>query len=235
MYLVSSIYIYIYPPAPGTSSTAACCCPRWRWCRPWRPAGCGSRTSSSAAGSLRPRRRRLKHQDCSCGYLAVTVALSSLVLIMIAVRSTCSGPLSDGPLLPYLTLHASQLLCSSILKSFVTIIVFKKSSISMQCIVHCTLYSSHHFAQTYSMFTCQMFGGEREAVLGCVVRRRRRLHILLQQLVNLLIQKLLVGAGNSALQLRFVIDLENKSIKMSRALKISIYYLPESPVHMRVS
>ena len=85
------------------------------------------------------------------------------------------------------------------------------------------------------MFTCQMFGGEREAVLGCVVRRRRRLHILLQQLVNLLIQKLLVGAGNSALQLRFVIDLENKSIKMSRALKISIYYLPESPVHMRVS
>ena len=136
MYLVSSIYIYIYPPAPGTSSTAACCCPRWRWCRPWRPAGCGSRTSSSAAGSLRPRRRRLKHQDCSCGYLAVTVALSSLVLIMIAVRSTCSGPLSDGPLLPYLTLHASQLLCSSILKSFVTIIVFKKSSISMQCIVH---------------------------------------------------------------------------------------------------
>ena len=83
------------------------------------------------------------------------------------------------------------------------------------------------------MFTCQMFGGEREAVLGCVVRRRRRLHILLQQLVNLLIQKLLVGAGNSALQLRFVIDLENKSIKMR--LKISIYYLPESPVHMRVS
>ena len=85
------------------------------------------------------------------------------------------------------------------------------------------------------MFTCQMFGGEREAVLGGVVRRRRRLHVLLQQLVNLLIQKLLVGAGNSALQLRFVIDLENKSIKMSRALKISIYYLPESPVHMRVS
>ena len=85
------------------------------------------------------------------------------------------------------------------------------------------------------MFTCQMFGGEREAVLGGVVRRRRRLHVFLQQLVNLLIQKLLVGAGNSALQLRFVIDLENKSIKMSMALKISIYYLPESPVHMRVS
>ena len=51
--------------------------------------------------------------------------------------------------------------------------------------------------------------------------------------MNLLIQKLLVGAGNSALQLRFVIDLENKSIKMT--LKIYIYYLPESPVHMRVS
>ena len=103
--------------------------------------------------------------------------------------------------------------------------------------MHCarTLCSSHHFSQTCSMFTCQMFGGEREAVLGCVVRRRRRLHVLLQQLVNLLIQKLLVGAGNSALQLRFVIDLENKSIKMSRALQISIYYLPESPVHMRVS
>ena len=151
---------------------------------------------------------------------------------MIAVRSTCSGPLSDGPLLPYLTLHASQLLCSSILKSFVTIIVLK---IFYFDAVHCarTLYSSHHIAQTCSMFTCQMFGGEREAVLGCVVRRRRRLHILLQQLVNLLIQKLLVGAGNSALQLRFVIDLENKSIKMR--LKISIYYLPESPVHMRVS
>ena len=153
---------------------------------------------------------------------------------MIAVRSTCSGPLSDGPLLPYLTLHASQLLCSSILKSFVTIIVLK--NLLFRCNALCTYScSSHHFSQTCSMFTCQMFGGEREAVLGCVVRRWRRLHVLLQQLVNLLIQKLLVGAGNSALQLRFVIDLENKSIKMSRALKISIYYLLESPVHMRVS
>ena len=153
---------------------------------------------------------------------------------MIAVRSTCSGPLSDGPLLPYLTLHASQLLCSSILKSFVTIIVLK--NLLFRCNALCTYScSSHHFSQTCSLFTCQMFGGEREAVLGCVVRRRRRLHVLLQQLVNFLIQKLLVGAGNSALQLRFVIDLENKSIKMSMALKISIYYLPESPVHMRVS
>ena len=153
---------------------------------------------------------------------------------MIAVRSTCSGPLSDGPLLPYLTLHAFQLLCSSILKSFVTIIVLK--NLLFRCNALCRYScSSHHFSQTCSMFTCQMFGGEREAVLGCVVRRRRRLHVLLQQLVNLLIQKLLVGAGNSALQLRFVIDLENKSIKMSMALKISIYYLPESPVHMRVS
>ena len=153
---------------------------------------------------------------------------------MIAVRSTCSGPLSDGPMLPYLTLHASQLLCSSILKSFVTIIVLQ--NLLFRCNARTlTLCSPHHFSQTCSMFTCQMFGGEREAVLGCVVRRRRRLHVLLQQLVNLLIQKLLVGAGNSALQLRFVIDLENKSIKMSMALKISIYYLPESPVHMRVS
>ena len=135
------IYIYIYPPAPGASSTAACCCPRWRWCRPWRPAGCGSRTSSSAAGSLRPRRRRLKHQDCSSGYLAVTVALSSLVLIMIAVRSTCSGPLSDGPLLPYLTLHASQLLCSSILKSFVTIIVLK--NLLFRCSALCIVLFTH--------------------------------------------------------------------------------------------
>ena len=72
----------------------------------------------------------------SSNYLAVIVTLSSLELIMIAVRSTCSGPLSDGPLLPYLTLHASQLLCSSILKSFVTIIVLK--NLLFRCNALCT-------------------------------------------------------------------------------------------------